>query len=367
MQKRESDMPGQMITKEDFGLSADGVPVYLFTLNNDNGMQARITNYGGALQSLLTEDKNGRFEDVVLGYDSLKDYEADQFYIGGIIGRHANRIAGGKFILNGGFYRLPINNGPNHLHGGIKGFNKVVWDVGAIDEEKAQLTMHYLSGDGEEGYPGYLDVEVTFTLTEDNALGIDYLAVTDQPTVCNLTHHDYFNLSGNFRTNILDHLLWIHADRFTPLNENHIPTGEIVPVKNTPLDFTVPKVIGEHIETDDLQLKQGQGYDHNLCLNDYDGALRWQASLHDPRSGRILRLYTSAPGVQLYSGNFLDGSARGKGGKYYAKHDGLCLETQHYPDAPNQPGFPSTVLNPGQVYQSTTVYEFAVKEQTNDD
>lgn len=367
MQNRESDTARQMITKEDFGMTADGIPVYLFTLKNDNGMQARITNYGGALQSLLTEDKNGRFEDVVLGYDSLPDYEADQFYIGGIIGRHANRIAGGKFILDGRWYRLPINNGPNHLHGGIKGFNKVVWDAEASGGKNPRLLLYYLSRDGEEGYPGNLEVAVTFTLSEDNALCIDYQAKADKPTICNLTHHDYFNLSGNLTTNVLDHLLWFNADRFTPINGNHIPTGEIAPVKNTPFDFTALKAIGEHIETDDLQLKYGQGYDHNFCLNNFDGTLKWQAALHEPRSGRIMRLYTSAPGVQLYSGNFLDGSAEGKGGKYYAKHDGLCLETQHYPDAPNQTHFPSTVIKPDEVYRSTTVYQFAVKQRMNDD
>ncbi len=350
------------IDKQVFGSDVDGKPVYLFTLSNVNGMVVRITNYGAIVQSLLVPDREGKIEDVVLGYDQLNDYLKDSPYFGAIVGRYGNRIARGKFRLENNEYTLQTNNGVNHLHGGIKGFDKVVWNAEPIKyENEVSLKLSYLSPDGEEGYPGNLSAIVIYTLTNNNELKIEYQATTDKPTLCNLTHHSYFNLSGNCQRNILNHRLWINANHFTPVDSTLIPTGEILPVKDTPFDFSTARAISERIDWEDEQLKFGLGYDHNWVLNDVDGSLKLQASLYDSVSGRLMEILTVEPGLQFYSGNFLNGSQVGKAGKVYHFRNGLCLETQHFPDSPNKPNFPATILKPGETYETQTVYRFSVK------
>ena len=350
------------IEKQPFGKTQDGTPVDLYTLTNRNGMVVKITNYGGIVVSIQVPDRDGNFADVVLGYDNLDDYLERNRYFGCITGRYANRIAKGKFSLDGKQYTLATNNGENHLHGGLVGFDKVVWQA---QEKKSEdgvgLELAYTSADGEEGYPGNLSVIVTYTLTNQNELKIDYAATTDKPTVVNLTNHSYFNLANAGAGDILDHELMLNADRFTPVDANLIPTGELRSVKNTPLDFTTPTAIGARIEQDDEQLKLGGGYDHNYVLNKEGEALSLAARVHDPATGRVLEVYTTQPGVQFYSGNFLDG-VTGKQGHVYNKRHGFCLETQHFPDSPNQPEFPSTVLRPGEKFASTTVYKFSVRK-----
>jgi aldose 1-epimerase len=345
--------------QQSFGKTEDGQQVDLYTLTNKNGMWVAITNFGGTVVSLKVPDRNGKIEDVVLGYDKVDDYVAGTAYFGAIVGRYANRIAHAKFTLDGITYSLAKNDGDNHLHGG---FNKRVWtakDVSSDTEHALELT--YISKDGEEGFPGNLSVKVVYTVTEDNELRIDYGATTDKDTVINLTNHCYFNLSGQGTGNILQHQLMIRADRFTPVDASLIPTGELRSVKGTPFDFTKETAIGARIEQDDPQLKLGKGYDHNFVLNGGTGvALSLAARARDPESGRVLELWTTEPGLQLYTGNFLDG-IRGKEGKVYKRHYAFCLETQHFPDSPNHPDFPSTVLKPGQRYQSTTVYKFSAK------
>ncbi|MCL4296866.1 MAG: galactose mutarotase [Anaerolineae bacterium] len=333
----------------------------IFTLTNKNGLSTKITNYGGIVMSLHVPDKAGHLGDVVLGFDDVEEYLKPHPYFGALIGRYGNRIADGKFTLEGKDYILAQNDGPNSLHGGLKGFDKVIWDAKPLDTpDGSALELTYLSQDGEEGYPGNLLVKVIYTLTQDDALRIDYTATTDETTVINLTHHSYFNLVGAGNGDILDHDLLLNAAHFTPIDETLIPTGEIKPVAGTPFDFTRPAKIGLRINQDDQQLKFGLGYDHNWALNSADGVLALAARVSEPGSGRIMEVWTTEPGIQFYSGNFLDGSNTGKGGKVYQYRSGFCLETQHFPDSPNQPNFPSTTLKASQTYTSTTVYKFLV-------
>ncbi len=346
--------------KESFG-TANGREVFLYTLRGERGMEARITNFGAILVSLVVPDRAGRGGDVVLGFDSLDSYVKENPFFGATIGRFGNRIGKGTFVLDGTRYQLPLNNGPNHLHGGPRGFYKQVWDV---DEEAStpgkSLALTYTSADGEEGYPGSLSVHVVYSVTDSNELVINYLATTDKPTVVNLTHHSYFNLAGSRESDILGHVLYIQADRFTPVDSTLIPTGELMPVAGTAFDFTTPRPIGERIAWPDQQLVYGRGYDHNFVLNEPTGTLRLAARVSEPVSGRRMDVWTTEPGLQFYSGNFLDGSNIGKGRVAYPYRSGFCLETQHFPDSPNKPHFPSTVLRPGETYASTTIYRLSV-------
>jgi aldose 1-epimerase len=345
------------ITREHFGKTPSGQAIHLFSLTNDRGIEVKIINYGGIITSLNVPDREGDLADVVLGHDTLEGYVHRSRYFGALIGRHANRIACGRFSLNGTTYSLAQNNGQNHLHGGQKGFDKVVWDAKEVDANGLELS--YLSADGEEGYPGNLQVRVTYTLTNDNELRIEYLATTDQNTIVNLTNHSYFNLAGG--GTILDHELVIDADAFTPIRDGLIPAGEIRSVKDTPMDFTRPIAIGARINEDYEQLSLAGGYDHNFVLRKARRSLARAATVHEPITGRVLEVFTTQPGMQFYSGNFLNGSITGKGGRAYVKHAGCCFETQHFPDSPNQPSFPSTVLKPGQRYEQTTVLKFSVE------
>jgi aldose 1-epimerase len=347
------------ITKQAFGNMPDGTPVDLYTLTNANGLETKITTYGGAVVSLLAPDREGKLDDVVLGLETLAEYIEKSPYFGCITGRYANRIAKGKFTLNGVEYSLAQNDGENHLHGGLRGLGKVVWAAEELSsDEGVGLKLTYLSRDGEENYPGNLSIAVTYTLTDDNELRIDYLATTDQDTIVNLTNHTYFNLAGAGSGDILKHKLMIAADRFTPIDNTLIPTGELRNVESTPLDFRQLTPIGARIGQDNEQLNFAGGYDHNWVLNSADGSLALAARVQEPTTGRVMEVYTTEPGIQFYSGNFLDGSITGKGGKVYAKRSGLCLETQHFPDSPNKPNFPSIVLKPGETYQTTTSYKF---------
>jgi aldose 1-epimerase len=347
------------VEKQPFGKTADGTPVDLYTLTNSKGVRVAITNYGGIVVSLFTPDRNGNPGDIVLGFERLEDYLKGHPYFGAIIGRYGNRIAKGRFTLDGVEYKLAQNNGENHLHGGLVGFDKKVWKArDFVDAEGQHLELRYTSPDGEEGYPGNLDVTVTYSLNEQNQLRIDYVATTDKPTVVNLTNHSYFNLAGE--GDILGHLLRLNADYFTPVDAGLIPTGELRPVKGTPFDFTEPTPIGARIEQDDEQLRYGRGYDHNFVLRG-GGSLAEAAEVYEPKTGRVLRVLTTEPGVQFYTGNFLDGTLRGKYGRVYHRRTGFCLETQHFPDSPNKPHFPTTVLRPGQTYRSTTIYEFSAR------
>jgi aldose 1-epimerase len=349
------------VTKQAFGKMPDGTPVDLYTLTNANGLEAKITSYGGAVVSLLAPDQSGKLDDVVLGLETLEEYIEKSPYFGCITGRYANRIAQGKFTLNGVEYTLVQNDGENHLHGGLKGFDKVVWAAQEISsDDGVGLKLTYLSKDGEEGYPGNLSVEVVYTLTNADELKIEYLATTDTETVVNLTNHTYFNLADGGAGDILGHELMLDAGRFTPIDNTLIPTGELRSVEDTPLDFRQLTPIGARIEQDDEQLRFAGGYDHNWVLNSADGSLALAARVQEPTTGRVMEVYTTEPGIQFYSGNFLDGSITGKGGKVYRKRYGFCLETQHFPDSPNQPHFPSTLLKPGEKYQTTTIYKFIV-------
>ncbi len=342
------------IMKEKFGIS-DNKPVYLFTLKNGHGITVKITNYGGIITSMLVPDKNGKPGDIVLGYDSLKQYIEKSPYFGAIVGRYANRIAKGRFILDKKNYTLAINNGNNSLHGGLKGFDKVVWDVKEKqDSNQASLILSYLSKDGEEGYPGNLLVGVTYTLNSENEFQTIIEASTDNATPVNLCNHTYFNLSCA-ATDILGHRLTINADRYTVVNDELIPTGELRPVSGGPMDFTIPCSIGARID----QVKGG--YDHNYVLLKKGNDLSFAARIEDPESGRIVEILTTQPGIQFYSGNFLDGTIRGKNDKIYRQHYGLCLETQHFPDSPNQPSFPNTILRSGEKYREITVYKFVTE------
>jgi aldose 1-epimerase len=345
-------------TRAPFG-TVDGKEVFLYTLRNKSGMEARITNYGGIVVSLLVPDQSGRQGDVVLGYDSLSSYLKATPYFGAIVGRYGNRIGKARFTLDGKGYALNANDGPNTLHGGLRGFDKVVWEAdGTTPAMQPSLSLSYLSRDGEEGYPGNLKATVVYTLTDSNELRIDYAASTDKPTVLNLTHHSYFNLAGAGSGDILSHELMLNADRFTPIDSGLITTGELKPVEGTPMDFRTPTAIGARIAVKDDQLRFGRGYDHNWALNRTGEGLSLAARVSEKTSGRMMEVWTTQPGVQFYSGNFLDGTNIGKGGKAYAYRTGLCLETQHFPDSPNKPSFPSTVLRPGENFASTTVYRF---------
>ena len=357
-EKVETNFP---IQKEKFG-EVNGMPVEIYTLTNDRGAMVRITNYGAIVQSLFVPDRNNKFEDVVLGYDSLSGYLRVNPYFGAIVGRYGNRIGKGKFTLDGKTYQLSINDGENHLHGGINGFDKKVWKAEEVKSDLGPaLKLTYFSPDMEEGYPGNLTLNVTYTLTNDNELRIDYSATTDKKTILNPTHHSYFNLTGSASNTILDHKLMIDADKFTPVDNELITTGELSDVAGTPFDFREPTSIGSRINDDNQQLKFGRGYDHNWVLNNYDGSVHKVASLYDSTSGRFMELYTDQPGLQFYSGNFLDGSIKGKNGVVYNYRSGLCLEAQHFPDSPNKRNFYSVVLNPGEVYKQTTIYKFSVK------
>lgn len=334
----------------------DGKNVYLYTLTNKHGMQVKITNYGGIVTAWMAPDKNGNWSSIVLGFDSLQRYTPAVPFFGALIGRYGNRIAKGQFTLDGTTYKLATNNGPNHLHGGSKGFDKKVWDVSPINENKPSLTLHYLSKDGEEGYPGNLDVTVKYTLTDKDELEIEYQATTNKATPINLTNHSYFNLTGDVRNPILDHTLWIDADSYTPIDNTSIPTGEIKPVKGTPFDFTSPHRVGGQIDS------VRNGYDHNFVLNKKANAFKHVATLSDPLSGRKLEVFTTEPGLQFYSGNFLNPSLKTSSGQPINRRTGLCLETQHFPNSPNQPNFPNTILRPGKKFHSVTKYKLSVGE-----
>lgn len=354
-------MSGEL-KKDAWGQMPSGEQVDLYTLRNSNGIEATITNYGGRLVALRTPDRHKRFEDIVLGFDSLDGYLSKNPYLGALVGRYANRIANGEFSLGLKTYHLAKNNGSNSLHGGLKGFDKVAWNGEEIYvDEGPAIELTYLSRDGEEGYPGNLNVKVRYTLTEKDELRIDYHATTDQLTILNLTNHAYFNLAGQAAGKILDHLVMIHADEFTPVNANLIPTGERRKVAGTPFDFRKLEAIGKRIGEKDQQLEYGLGFDHNYVVNRKRDGLVPAARVTDPSSGRTMEVSTTEPGMQFYTGNHLDGSVTGKGGTIYGFRSGFCLETQHFPDSPNQEAFPSTELKPGQVYQSTTVFQFSIE------
>jgi aldose 1-epimerase len=346
------------LTSRVFGKTDAGTPVTLYTLTNSHGMEAAITNWGGILVSLKVPDRTGKLGDVVLGFDTLDPYLKEHPHFGALIGRYGNRIAKGHFALDGKEYTLAKNNGENHLHGGPGGFDRQVWTAKpATRKDGPALELTYVSKDGEEGYPGTLTATVVYTLTDANELRIEYQAKTDKPTIVNLTNHSYFNLAGN--GDVLKHEVMLNADRFTPVDTGLIPTGELRPVQGTPFDFRKSTAIGARINAADEQIKFGGGYDHNWALNGAMGTLRVAARVTEPTSGRVMEVSTTEPGLQFYTGNFLDGTLTGKGGTKYAKRSGFCMETQHYPDSPNKASFPSTVLRPGETYKTTTVYKFS--------
>jgi aldose 1-epimerase len=356
---------GVSISKARYGALADGTAVDQHTLSNHRGMTVKIITYGGIVTEIDTPDRHGRTANVALGFDNLADYVAKSPYFGAIIGRYANRIAKGTFALDGVTHHLPINNGANSLHGGIMGFDKHVWAATVVPpcHGSAGLKLSYTSANGEEGYPGTLEVDVTYTLTSENELRIDYHATTDQATVINLTNHTYFNLAGEGSGDVLDQLLWLKAHNYTPVDPTMIPTGVIAPVAGTPFDFTKPTAIGSRIRDADPQIVIAQGYDHNFVIDRPagDASLTLIAKVVDPASGRVLEASTTEPGVQVYTGNFLDGTLAGPSHRIYRQGDAFTLETQHYPDSPNQPQFPSTVLRPAQAFTSTTVYAFGTE------
>ena len=350
------------LSQSSFGTTPTGDSVTLYTLTNRQGVEARIMNFGGVVVSLKVPDRNDSLADVVLGFDELEPYLESAPYFGAIVGRYGNRIANGKFTLDGTEYNLAQNNGPNHLHGGLKGFDKVLWQAKPVEADSSVgLILNYRSADGEEGYPGALSVTVEYILTNNNELRIEYEATTDAPTVVNLTNHSYFNLAGQNQGPILDHEMMINADRFVPIDSTSIPLGPLASVEETPMDFNQPTKIGERINNDHPQLVNGTGYDHCWVLNKSGDELSQAAAVHEPTSGRVMEVFTTEPGVQFYSGNFLDGSLPGKEGAVYGRRTGFCLETQHFPDSPNQSDYPSTELRPGEKYQTTTVYKFSVR------
>lgn len=349
------------VTEASWGALPSGEEVKLYTFRNGGGIEASITNYGGRIVRLKTPDRGGNLEDIVLGFDDLDGYLRKNPYFGALVGRYANRIANGEFKLDGKTYKLARNNGENSLHGGFKGFDKALWNgENVTTSDGAAVRLRYVSPDGEEGYPGTLTVTVTYTVTNASELRIDYDATTDRNTVLNLTNHCYFDLSGQGSQQILDHVASLNADRFTPVNKHLIPTGELRGVEGTPFDFRRPVRIGERIDEDDEQLKFGAGYDHNFVINRKGGGITWAGRVADPKSGRILEVLTTEPGVQFYTGNHLAESlVRGKGGVVYGFRSGFCLETQHFPDSPNQPAFPTTELKVGERYEQTTVFRFS--------
>ncbi|MCW5978827.1 MAG: galactose mutarotase [Bryobacteraceae bacterium] len=351
---------GTKVNKESFGKTADGAAIDIYTLRNKNGVEARIINYGAIVVSIKTPDRQGNLGDVTLGFDSLDGYLGEQPYFGAVVGRYGNRIGKGLFKLGGVEYKLARNNGENHLHGGIKGFDKVVWEANETSVDGAPgVELRYLSKDGEEGYPGNLNTKVTYSLSDNNELRIHYEATTDKTTVVNLTNHTYFNLAG--KGDILGHVLTINADRFTPVDGGLIPPGELKSVEGTPFDFRKPTPIGARINDKDEQLERGKGYDHNFVLNRSGEGLTLAARVVEPETGRVVETLTTEPGIQFYTGNFLDGTIRGKGGQVYGPRTGFCLETQHFPDSPNQPDFPSVTLAQGERYDTTTVFRFSVE------
>lgn len=350
------------IQKSTYGTTPEGERVDLYTLKNSNGVTVDIITYGGIITSLKVPNKQGDFENIVLGYDSLDLYVEKNPFFGALVGRYGNRIADAKFTLEGVTYSLAKNNGDNHLHGGKKGFDKVVWKASEEKEEDfVALKLSYISKDMEEGYPGNLDVWVTYILTNDDILKVLYEATTDKTTIVNLTQHSYFNLSGDFSKTILDHEMTLNADHYLPVDSELIPLGELAPVQGTPFDFTTPKPIGADIEKDHEQLKIGLGYDHCWVLNGQNAGLRSIARVYHPESGRVMEVFSTEPGVQFYTSNFLDGTLPKKGGGFYAQRSGFCLETQHYPDSPNKPDYPSVVLNAGDKYTSETSFQFSVE------
>jgi len=350
------------VKKQSYGKMPDGAPVDLYVLTNANGMEARLTTYGGTVVSLTAPDRRGEFADVVLGMDTLDGYRSQAAFLGALIGRYGNRIGGAKFTLEGKTYHLPVNDGPNTLHGGPLGFDKQVWQAREVHSaEGPAVEFAYVSKDGEEGFPGTLTAKVIYALTNKNELKIDYTATTDKATVVNLTNHSYFNLAGAGAGDALSHEVTIYASRFTPVDATLIPTGELRAVKGTPFDFTKATAIGARIEAKDQQLQYGHGYDHNWVLDKTGAELAKAAEVYEPKSGRVLEVWTREPAMQFYTGNFLDGTIHGKGGKVYARRNAFCMETQHYPDSPNHPAFPSTELKPGATYHTTTVYRFSAR------
>lgn len=351
-----------LLKEENFKGSIKGKATALYTLKNKNGLVVQITNFGAKIASIFVPDKNGNFDDIVLGYDDIQGYINGHPYYGAICGRYANRIAEGKITVNGKSYQLPINNGKNHLHGGPDGFNDQVFDTEAVKQlnDGQSIKMSYFSADGEMGYPGNFQLNVIYTLNDNNELRLDYEAVTDKSTYVNICSHSYFNLAGAGNGDIKKHILSINASKFTPVDENQIPTGELRLVKGTPMDFENPTVIDTNIDADDDQIRYGNGFDHNWVLNKKANELSLAATYYDPQSGRLMEVFTTQPGVQLYTGNWIDND-KGKAGKLYNPHYGLCLETQNFPDSPNKPGFPSTLLNPGETYRHSCVHKFSIK------
>jgi len=348
------------VTSKSFGKLADGREVDLFILKNKSGAEVRLTNLGAAIVSIVVPDRGGSFGDVILGHDAPQGYVADHSYLGFIVGRYGNRIGKGKFSLNGKVYQLGINDGEHHLHGGVNGFHRKLWNVPASTD--SSVSMRWISPDGDEGYPGKVTLDVTYTWNDNNELVIDYKGTSDAPTILNPTSHGYFNLTADPRNTILDHELLIEADRFTPSGSGSIPTGKIEKVEGTPFDFRAWRKIGERIDAPFEQLQLAKGYDHNFVLNRYDKAIHRAAAVYEPKGGRLMEVFTDQPGIQFYSGNYLDGSIKGKGGIAYQRRSALCLEAQHFPDSPNQPQFPSVVLHPSETYRQTTTYRFSVKK-----
>tara|TARA_B100000900_G_scaffold219831_1_gene186343 strand:- start:802 stop:1941 length:1140 start_codon:yes stop_codon:yes gene_type:complete len=360
--KKKENMSLFNINKEFFGKTTDGAIVDQYTLKNSNGMEVSIISYGGIITSWKAKDRNGNYRDIVLGFNNLSDYETISPYFGALIGRYGNRIRKGKFSLDGVEYNLAVNNGENHLHGGLKGFDKVIWDVEErVNDKSVSLILRYTSSDMEEGYPGNLDVKVTYTLTKDDELRVRYEAETDKKTIINLTQHSYFNLSAGLSRDILSHEITINSDSYLPVDQTLIPTGELRDVGGTPFDFRESKSIGDDINNDNKQLTFGNGYDHCWVLNKQDEGIRLVATAYDPVSGRLLEVSSDQPGIQFYSGNFLDGTLVSKDGAKYEFRSGFCLETQHYPDSPNQESFPTVILNPGEKYDTKTIFKFSTR------
>ncbi|MBI5472796.1 MAG: galactose mutarotase [Ignavibacteriae bacterium] len=351
-----------MLDQQTFGTLPDGKSALIFTLTNHHGMQVRITNYGAAVVSVLAPDAHGAFDDVVLGYDSLSGYVNDKSYLGVIVGRYGNRIGKGKFTLDGSEYQATVNDGENHLHGGAHGFHKVLWDAESSQTDSTQsVKLTHKSPDGDEGYPGNISIEATYTLTDKNELIVEYRGTTDKITILNPTHHSYFNLTGSPTNTILDHQLQIESDSITPVDNGLITTGVLTAVEKTPMDFRELIAIGAHINDASEQLTFGKGYDHNWVLRNQNGKVRKAAVVVEPTSGRVMTVFTDQPGLQFYSGNFLDGSIVGKKNIAYKHRTGICLEAQRYPDSPNKPQFPSVTLKPGEVYRQTTIYQFSTR------
>ncbi len=354
-------MAGASISESEFGRLPDGRVARVFALKNANGMEARISDYGGVVLSLTAPDKDGKYEDVVFGCDSLAGYVKESPYFGAIVGRCANRIAKGEFSLKGRSYKLPVNDPPNHLHGGVKGFDKVLWTATPKEtKEGPSLILKYVSKDGEEGYPGELSAEAVYTLLKDDSLRLDISASCDRTTICNITNHSYFNLAR--KGDILKHVVTIPADMITPVDSNFIPTGAFMKVAGTPLDFNRPTAIGARIKSSDGQLKNGLGYDHNYVIRKKTGEMGLMGRVYDPESGRVLEVFSNQPGLQFYSGNFLDGKVSGKG-RVYEYRSAFCMEPQHYPDSPNHQEFPSIVLKPGDIYRNTIIYKFSASKE----